>query len=72
MKDCSKVSYPLNQLLQGCLPAKSLKKIKARDNPDRVIYNTSGPFGSKWTDACEAAFNELKVSFTQASVLVSV
>ncbi|KAL1258935.1 hypothetical protein QQF64_009512 [Cirrhinus molitorella] len=70
IKDYSKVSYPLNQLLQGCLPATSLKKIKAGLLPDRVVYKASDPFGSRWADACEAAFNELKVRLTQAPVLV--
>lgn len=70
VKDYSKVSYPLNQLLQGCLPAVSLKKIKAGPDPERVVYKASDPFGSRWSDVCEAAFNELKVRLTQAPVLV--
>lgn len=69
MKDYSKVSYPLNQLLQGCLPAASLKKIKA-SCPERVVYKASDQFGNRWTDTCEAAFKELKVRLTQAPLLV--
>ncbi len=71
MKDYSKVSYPLNQLLQGCLSADSkLEEDKSRILPKRVVYKASDPFGSRWTDACEAVFKELKVRFTQAPVLV--
>ncbi|GAA6094731.1 uncharacterized protein LOC114911105, partial [Tachysurus ichikawai] len=60
----------LKELLQGCLPAASLKKINAGSNQERVVYKASDPFGSRWSDACEAAFKELKVRLTQAPVLV--
>lgn len=65
VKDYAKVAFPLTQLLSGYPPhAKSSKK-----KLDQVYYNPSEPFGHRWDDKCEAAFEELKQRLTNSPVL---
>lgn len=65
MKDYSKVAHLLNQLLSGYPPAAKKYKMKQ----DNTYLNPSEPFGYRWDDKCEAAFEELKRRLTQAPVL---
>ena len=67
MKDYSKVSYPLNQLLCGYLsPAKKGRKSKEEE---KTYLSPSEPFGSRWDEKCELEFETLKESLTRAPVL---
>uniref|UniRef100_A0A674CT74 Gypsy retrotransposon integrase-like protein 1 n=1 Tax=Salmo trutta TaxID=8032 RepID=A0A674CT74_SALTR len=66
VKDYSKVSYPLNQLLCGYLP--SAKKGR-KSKEEKAYLNPSEPFGSRWDAKCELAFETLKESLTKAPVL---
>ena len=69
VKDFSKVCYPLNQLLQGCLvPGRQGKKTKT-DMETKEWYHPSQPFGARWDEDCEKAFETLKQSLTEAPVL---
>uniref|UniRef100_A0A4W5KP85 ribonuclease H n=1 Tax=Hucho hucho TaxID=62062 RepID=A0A4W5KP85_9TELE len=67
VKDYSKVSYPLNQLLCGYLP--SAKKGRKSKEEEKAYLNPSKPFGSRWDEKCESAFETLKESLTKAPVL---
>lgn len=59
------MTYPLNQLLFSYLPAAK----KSKSKQDNTYLNPSEPFGCRWDDKCEAAFEELKQTQTQAPVL---
>lgn len=63
--DYSKVAHPLSQLLSGYPSAAKKYKMKQ----DNTYLNPSEPFGYRWDDKCEAAFEELKRRLTRAPVL---
>jgi len=65
VKDYAKVVFPLTQLLSGYPPHTKRSKKK----PDPVYRNALEPFGHRWDDKCEAAFEELKQRLTNAPVL---
>uniref|UniRef100_A0A3B3QDK9 Gypsy retrotransposon integrase-like protein 1 n=1 Tax=Paramormyrops kingsleyae TaxID=1676925 RepID=A0A3B3QDK9_9TELE len=81
VKDYSCICYPLNQLLHGCTngvspkrwcpprsSCNSSKRLEKGDLPKKAFYPTE-PFGSRWDDKCEAAFEMLRKSLTEAPVL---
>ncbi|KAL7824891.1 hypothetical protein SRHO_G00343510 [Serrasalmus rhombeus] len=65
VKDYSKVAFPLNQLLSGYPPHG--KRFKS--NQEQPYFNPSEPFGSRWDDHCQTAFDELKHRLVNAPVL---
>lgn len=81
VKDFSRVCYPLNQLLQGCIVAgktgkgaKKNKDIKEQGKAQAGIatkdwYHPSETFGARWDKDCEKAFEALKRNLTEAPVL---
>lgn len=60
VKDYSKVTHPLSQLLSGYPPA--AKQFKGKE--ESTDPNPSEPFGHRWDGKCEAAFEELKRRLT--------
>ncbi|XP_060799313.1 retrovirus-related Pol polyprotein from transposon opus isoform X1 [Neoarius graeffei] len=67
VKGFSTLCRPLNELLQGCLPRKKSSSSQAADS--KPSFRPSEPFGPRWSDQCESAFQELKSRLTQAPVL---
>ncbi|KAG1937128.1 interleukin-1 receptor accessory protein-like 1-A, partial [Pimephales promelas] len=68
VKDFSKLCRPLNELLQG-YPSSNKKPISSPVCNAKPCFKVSEPFGSRWTDQCDAAFQRLKTCLTQAPVL---
>lgn len=68
VKDFSQVAFPLNQLLQGCVNKTGTQKTKMKTD-EKVYYSASEPFGDRWNEDCEIAFNDLKARLTKAPVL---
>lgn len=65
VRDYSRVAHPLNNLLSGYLPVGKKEKGKQKN----LYLNPSEPFGWRWDEECEVAFEELKRRLTQAPVL---
>lgn len=78
VKDYSRISYPLNQLLKGCITTgkseqksgggKDAKLFKANGETKQFFY-PSEPFGLRWDSKCETAFEMLKQRLTEAPIL---
>lgn len=81
VKDYSRICFPLNQLLQGCVTAsqpgkkaqigkgKAQDKEGKEDKDTKMFFHPSEPFGSRWDEQCEKAFESLKKSLTEAPLL---
>lgn len=67
VKDSSKLCRPLNGLLQGYSPKS--KGWYPPLSPDKPYLNPTEPFGPRWSEQCEHAFQELKTRLTKAPVL---
>lgn len=65
VKDYSKIAHPLNHLLSGYPPSAR----EPKEKQEKCYLNPSEPFGCRWDDKCETAFEELKRRLTQSSVL---
>ena len=70
VKDFSRLCRPLNELLQGYPSHSRSKEVKTGEPVNKkTFFKPSEPFGSRWSDRCESAFQELKTRLTQAPVL---
>ncbi|MGH0155154.1 UNVERIFIED_CONTAM: hypothetical protein FKN15_028521 [Acipenser sinensis] len=70
VKDYARLSRPLTQLLQGYPP--HLRKNGTKPtvpSSDKTYYKPSEPFGPRWNEKCEDAFQKLKTCLTNAPVL---
>lgn len=68
VKGYSSLCRPLNQLLKG-YQSHSQQKEKLAKTSTTEYFKRNDPFESRWDDSCERAFQELKLSLTQAPVL---
>ncbi|KAL0204234.1 hypothetical protein M9458_002252, partial [Cirrhinus mrigala] len=64
----SSLCKPLNQLLKG-YPQKRQGKDNIKKLSTDEYLKPSAPFGSRWDDSCEMAFQDLKRCLTKAPVL---
>uniref|UniRef100_A0A3B1ISM8 Gypsy retrotransposon integrase-like protein 1 n=1 Tax=Astyanax mexicanus TaxID=7994 RepID=A0A3B1ISM8_ASTMX len=66
IQDFSKIVKPLNDLTAGYGPTR--KKCKAHDVKTRY-FKPKEPFGSRWTESCQEAFDTIINKLTSAPVL---
>uniref|UniRef100_A0A3B1KCG7 Gypsy retrotransposon integrase-like protein 1 n=1 Tax=Astyanax mexicanus TaxID=7994 RepID=A0A3B1KCG7_ASTMX len=66
IQDYSKIVKPLNDLTAGYGPIR--KKCKV-NNDNTHYYKPKEPFGNRWTDSCQEAFNTIISKLTSAPVL---
>lgn len=78
VKGYSQISYPLNQLLKGCITTgksehksgggRDAKPLKVNGEA-KQFFHPSEPFGPRWDSKCETAFEMLKQTLTEAPIL---
>ncbi len=66
IKDYAKIVKPLNELTVGYPPLRKGCKVKCKE---KTYLDPKEPFGGRWTDDCQQAFETLTVKLTKAPIL---
>lgn len=65
----SAIVRPLSELTKGYAPTWKDPKFKKSVDPSKVYFKPSDPFGERWTQACQDAFERIRDCLINAPVL---